>query len=109
MKVSEIPSNEIVVMTPELYQEFCLGGCIPMCHLTLKPIKMGEKFKLATVDVAIKKGSLNYNETETREVMLAENSSVLMFIKIQEEKIYQEKKRRKEGGGCFRINGQIVP
>lgn len=108
MKVEDVPANELVIMTPELYQEFCIGGCIPMCHLTLKPIKMGEKFKLASVDVAIRKGSLNYNHTETREVMLSENASVIEFIKIQEDKIYKERKRREQGGGCFRVNGKIV-
>lgn len=109
MKVVDIKSDEITTMTVELYQEFCIGGCVPMCHLTFKPIKIGDNFKLASLDVAIKKGSLDYNTTQTMDVMLSEKADVEEFKKIQEDKIYRYKKRRAEGGGCFRINGEIVP
>lgn len=108
MSVEQIPADEIVIMSPELYQEFCIGGCVPMCHLTFKNIKIGDKFKLASLEVAQCKGSLNYNHLETMDVMLSENASVDDFKKIQEDKIYKEKKRRAEGGGCFRRNGVIV-
>ena len=42
MKVVDIKSDEITTMTVELYQEFCIGGCVPMCHLTFKPIKISK-------------------------------------------------------------------
>jgi hypothetical protein len=108
MKVKEIKSNEIIIMTAELYQEFCIGGCVPMCYLTFENIKIGDKFKLASLDVAQCKGSLRYNHLETMDVMLSENANVEDFKKIQEDKIYKEKKRRAEGGGCFRVNSKIV-
>lgn len=108
MKVSEIKSDEIVVMTPELYQEFCIGGCVPMCHLTFNNILIGDKFKLASLEVAVKSGNNNYNKKETRDVMLSEHADVAEFVKIQDNLVYQEEKRRKEGGGCFRVNGKIV-
>lgn len=107
IKVESIKSDEITVMTPELYQEFCIGGCKPMCHLTFKNIKIGEKFKLSSLEVAVKVGSNDYNNTKTLDVMLSEFADVEEFKKIQHDKIYQEKKRRKEGGGCFRVNGKI--
>lgn len=106
--IKDVPSNEIVEMTPELYQEFCLGGCVPMCHLTLEPIKMGEKFKLCTTGVAVRSGSLDWNKIETQEVMLSENASVEEFEKIQNDRYYNYEKRRKQGGGCFRVNGKII-
>lgn len=108
IKVENIKSDEITLMTPELYQEFCIGGCKPMCHLTFENIKIGQKFKLSSLEVAIKKGSNDYNCTQTMDVMLSEKADVEEFKKIQHDKIYQEKKRRKEGGGCFRVNGKIV-
>ena len=109
MKVEEIKSNEIITMTAELYQEFCIGGCVPMCHLTFENIKIGDNFKLASLDVAKHKGSLNYNHLETMDVMLSENADIEEFKKIQQDRVYKEKKRRAEGGGCFRVNGKIVP
>lgn len=108
MKVEEIKSNEVLIMTAELYQEFCIGGCTPMCHLTFKNIKIGDKFKLASLDVAKKKGSLNYTRLETLDVMLSEFADVEEFKKIQSDKIYTEQKRRLAGGGCFRVDGKIV-
>lgn len=107
MTVKDIKSDTIVVMTPELYQEFCIGGCVPMCHLTFKNIKIGDNFKLSSVQKAVKEGSNNYNKLETIDVMLSEFADVEEFKNIQHDKIYQEKKRRKEGGGCFRVNGKI--
>lgn len=116
MKVSEIPSNELVIMTPELYQEFCQGGCVPACHLTDEWISLGDKFKLATVPVAHHPSgaTAGLQRLETKEVMLAEKSSVDVFIRIQESKVkqWEENKQQviKEGrGGCFRVNGKIVP
>lgn len=108
-KVLDIPADEIVVMTADLYQEFCHFGCVPACHLTNVWINIGDKFKLATVDVAIMKGAMNYNQTESREVMLSENADIEKFKEIQSKRITDEKKRRANGGGCFRVNGKIVP
>lgn len=108
MRVEEIPANELVEMTPELYQEFCIGGCVPMCHLTFNYIKIGDKFKLSSLDVATKKGSNNYTRKETMDVMLSADADVEKFKKIQDDLMYQEEKRRKAGGGCFRVNGKIV-
>lgn len=108
-KVLDIPADEIVTMTADLYQEFCHFGCVPACHLTGAWINIGDKFKLATVDVAIKRGSLNYTDTESREVMLSPGASVDELKKLEQGKRTAEIERRAKGGGCFRINGEIVP
>lgn len=97
-KVADIPADELIIMTPELYLEFLEGGCKPMCHLTFNYIKVGDKFKLSTLEVAVKRGSGNYTALESKEVMLCEEADVEEFKKIQEDRIYQEKKRRAEGG-----------
>lgn len=108
-KVLDIPADEIVIMTQELYQEFCHFGCVPCCHLTSAWINIGDKFKLATVDIAIKKGSQNYNESESREVMLSEHASVEELKILEAKKLTTEQERRAKGGGCYRVNGRIVP
>ena len=108
MKIEDIPADVLVEMTPELYQEFCLGGCVPMCHLTLQPIRIGELFKLAKLTAAIRSGSNNFNKLETTDVMLSQNASAEEFEKRHKDAVYQEELRRKRGGGCFRVNGKIV-
>jgi hypothetical protein len=49
MKVEEIPSDKIVVMTAEMHRLFNAGGCDPMCHCCFKPLKVSEEFKLSTI------------------------------------------------------------
>ena len=49
MKVEEIPSDEIVVMTAEMHRLFNAGGCDPMCHCCFKPLQVNQKFKLSTI------------------------------------------------------------
>lgn len=112
MKVSEIPANQLVVMTPELYQEFAQGGCVPACHLTHKWINLGDKFMLATVPHWKDEGSIYGHET-TVDVMLAEGSTVKAYNAKMKEQI-DKKRASKEfytqgRTGCFRINGKIVP
>jgi len=107
-KVEQVPSNKLVEMTPELYQEFCIGGCVPMCHLTFKNIKIGEKFQLASLKTAVRIGSGDYNRIETKEVMLSEGADPDEYENRSEKKVKQEKERREKGGGCFRVNGKIV-
>ena len=111
MKVSEIPANTLVTMTPELYQEFAQGGCVPACHLTHEWINMGDKFKLSTVPHWTMTGSTYGHET-TIDVMLSEKATVKAYNakmekQIAASKLYKEKMT--EGRtGCFRINGKIV-
>lgn len=115
MKVEKVPANTLVEMTPDLYQEFAQGGCVPACHLTGKWINMGDLFKLSTVPVAVHpSGSTGgLKMLETKEVMLSKDADVEAFIKKQEAEVKEWEKNKqqaiKEGrGGCFRINGKIV-
>lgn len=112
MKVEEIPANELVIMTPELYQEFAQGGCVPACHLTHNWINIGDKFKLSTVPHWSMTGSTYGHET-TIDVMLAENSTVEAYNKKMAKEIKNAKKRKealtKGRTGCFRVDGKIVP
>lgn len=112
MKVAEIPSGKLVIMTPELYQEFAQGGCVPACHLTHEFINIGEKFHLSNVPHWSMIGS-NYGHETTIDVMLAEKSTVKEYNKKMKHEI-EERKKHKEfqtqgRTGCFRINGIIVP
>jgi hypothetical protein len=113
MKVEEIPANELVVMTPELYQQFAQKGCVPKCHLTGKWINMGDKFKLTTIDTHSHDGNILYGMMKTIDVMLAENSDPKDYIAYHKKRlkdIEAIRKKDKENGhtGCFRINGKIV-
>lgn len=114
MKVSEIPANKLIVMTPELYQEFAQGGCVPACHLTNKWINIGEMFKLVSIPTHKMAGNQRYGTVENIDVMLAEHSDPKNFIKkqakiIKEYDDLREQDRRQGRTGCFRINGKIVP
>jgi hypothetical protein len=112
MKVSEIPSGELVTMTPELYQEFAQGGCVPACHLTHDWINIGDNFKLATVPHWTMTGS-NYGHEKEIDVMLAEKSSVDDYNAKMKAEIERARKYKEEATkgrtGCFRVNGEIVP
>lgn len=115
MKVAEIPANELVTMTPELYQEFAQGGCVPACHLSRKWINIGDKFKLSTLPCAYHPpgGTGGMQKLEDRDVMLSENANEDEFVKAQKKIVADWKERRTEAikdgrGGCFRVNGKIV-
>ena len=126
MKVEDIPADEIIVMTDLLHRIFNTCGCNPMCHCCNIMIKVGDKFKLATVEKTdFKYGSGNSRlvnlmiptgEIHSKEVMLCETCTAEEFQKKQHDlftnnrKEYekQEEAHKKSGGGCFRINGKIV-
>lgn len=115
MKVAEIPSDTLIVMTPELYQEFAQGGCVPACHLTNEWINIGDNFRLATLPCAYHPpgGTAGLIRIEERDVMLSEMADDKAFVKLQHEMLSNwekgQKQAIKEGrGGCFRINGKIV-
>lgn len=108
MNIEEIPADKLVAMTANLSRLFKAGGCAPMCHACATSIKVGQNFKLSTLVTAVMKGSLNYTDLESREVMLCENCTTTDLNKPEIEKIEIERKRRAAGGGCFRVNGKIV-
>lgn len=115
MKVEEVPADTLVEMTPELYQEFCIGGCVPQCHHTQKWIRIGDKFKLSTVPIAFHPSgqTAGLYDLKTKEVMLSEPVLVEDFIKIQQQIVsnsHEDRRKRIASGhgGCFRINGKIV-
>lgn len=112
MKVQEIPSGKLVIMTPDLYQEFAQSGCVPACHLTHDWINIGDKFKLSTVPHWKDEGSVYGNET-TVDVMLSEESTVELYNEKMKAEIEYKRKHKSEmtkgRTGCFRINGVIVP
>ena len=112
MKVEEIPSDKLVVMTKFWHKAFNTAGCNPMCHCCMRDIKIGEKFKLATVETnktdSANSGISLMAKIESREVMLCQSCSVEdmnKMTKINKEK-YEE--YRNSGGGCFRVNGKII-
>jgi hypothetical protein len=113
MKVKEIPSDKLVVMTPELYQEFCQGGCVPACHLTHRFINIGDKFKLSTVDTFSSSGNILYGSVKSIQVMLAEKSSLDEYKEYHKERIKDREalmaKDRADGRtGCFIVDGKII-
>jgi len=111
MKIKEIPSGELVIMTPELYQEFAQGGCVPACHLTHEWINIGDKFHLSNVPHWSMTGS-NYGYETTIDVMLAEKSTVKEYNKKMKKEIEDRKNFKADQTrgrtGCFRVNGEIV-
>lgn len=113
MNVEQIPANELVVMTPELYQEFCQGGCVPACHFTNEWINIGDQFHLCTINQW--NGQWNTGEfiTAERDVMLSAsataeqyNANQIALFTAQDERYKEVLKSRR--GGCFRVNGKIV-
>lgn len=108
MEISEIPSDVIVQMIDEWHQQFSEDGCNPTCHKCVKPLAIGDKFKLSSIHTAIKKGSGNYNHVTSTEIMLCDGCDVSGMNAEELEKITEEMKRRALGGGCFRVNGAIV-
>jgi len=50
MTVEEIPADELVVMTDLWHRAFNAAGCNPQCHGCYKYLKIGDKFKLATIN-----------------------------------------------------------
>ena len=119
MKVKDIPANELTTMTPELYQEFAQGGCVPACHLTHDWINIGDKFGLWSADSKTWLGANNDNVySKPADVMLAEKSTAEDYInyqlRLERERLDAIAQRRAYNSaqgrtGCFRINGQIVP
>lgn len=120
MKVEEIPAGEIIEMTPELYQEFAQGGCVPACHLTHDWINIGDNFHLSSVDDKNILDPKNENPniySKIKDVMLAEKSTVSAYIKYEQKKesdrqqaIIDRRAYNSAQGrtGCFRIDGKIV-
>lgn len=114
MKVSEIKSDELVVMTPELYQEFAQGGCVPACHFTHKFINIGDEFKLASIDEYNSGGNNRYGMVKTHTVMLAATTDTKAYLKYHESRIKDREalmaKDRVDGRtGCFVVDGIIIP
>ena len=113
MTVAQIPADTLVVMTPELYQEFCQGGCVPACHLTTEWINIGDFFHLCTVIRApyaiLCERAEHPEQWDTHDVMLAGNVSIEQYnsATVETLKATQEK-MREESRGCFRVNGKIV-
>jgi hypothetical protein len=68
MKVEEIPSNEIVIMNPDMHRLFNAGGCDPMCHCCFRSLKVNEKFKLSTITELIiqEESPLDYISTKLK-------------------------------------------
>lgn len=113
--IQEIPANTDVEMTPTYHRLFVAGGCRPCCHLCLKNIEVGQKFKLSTVnEFETPSGSSNSGLSiatypiTSQEVMLCSKCTVEDFNDRTDKakKAYEE--HRKKGGGCYRINGKIV-
>lgn len=108
MTVEQIPADKLMTMTEEWHRAFNASGCNPMCHGCYKNIKVNEKFKLATIEAAVAKGSAARNTIESKEVMLCEKCNP-EDVEKQDAKVIEEyRKMREEGGGCYRINGKII-
>ena len=55
MKIEEIPSDKIVVMTDFWHKAFNAAGCNPMCHCCKSMIGVDSDFKLSTIEELPKK------------------------------------------------------
>lgn len=112
MSIEQIPSDKLVKMTLIFHRAFNSFGCNPICHCCVSHIKVGDKFKLATVDTYSEKsansGISRYETTDTREVMLCENCTVDSMNKMSATRKAEYEKFSKKGGGCYRINGKII-
>jgi len=111
MKVEEIPSGKVIIMTPELYQEFAQGGCVPACHLTNQWINIGDRFHLSPIKQWDGNWKLGEFLTEIRDVMLSELATSEEYNRKQYELFLQkdtEYKKSDRRGGCFRVNGKMV-
>lgn len=126
MKIEQIPSDEIVVMTSEMHRLFNAAGCNPMCHCCKEMIPIGNKFHLGTIERSCwERGEGNKylssykkptGKVESKEVMLCDRCTPETY-KYLETKMFEEneaefqrlkRKHIRNGGGCFRINGKIV-
>jgi len=105
MNVEDIKSDEIVILTEELYRIFVATGCEPACHACYKDFKVGDKFQLATVNRRQKRGE----NRVTHDVMLCDKCTVKdlpkepMSRKEWENIVISDTYR-----GCFRVDGKIV-
>ncbi len=113
MSVEQIPANEVVEMTDLLHRAFRAGGCDPICHCCCKRLDAGSRFHLATVETHKKEGTANsgisrWAAHETREVMLCADCDVAKLNNRTAEQCQVYEDYRAQGGGCHRVNGQIV-
>lgn len=115
MSIEEIPSNEVIVMTSLMHRSFNAGGCDPMCHCCTNWIKVGDNFKLSTVNTFQRNTSNSginfYTDANavTKEVMLCDKCTAEDVNKFSARKKKELSKYMKSvNGGCYRINGKIV-
>lgn len=92
MKVEEIPSDELVVMTSFWHKAFNSAGCDPMCHCCNKMIKVNDSFKLATVLECNKQWG--YAVYFQKEVLLGNKKPTMKdYLAFNDEKIRPEFKK----------------
>lgn len=107
MSIEEIPADELIEMTDTWHRAFSAAGCNPACHGCWEHIKVGEKFKLATINAAVAIGSTDRNTIISKEVMLCERCNP-KNVEKQDEEAIEKNRKNKEEKGCFRINGKII-
>lgn len=107
MTIEQIPADELTEMTVLWHRVFNAAGCNPGCHGCYVGIEPGDKFKLATIPMAVARGNTLKNTLETKEVMLCEHCDISKVTKKQEE-IVDHYNARPSGLGCYRIGGKIV-
>lgn len=121
MTVAEIPADQVIEMTEVLHRAFKAGGCAPVCHCCCKQLVPSTQFHLATVATyqhpRIKNDEGHYTANsgisrwateQTREVMLCAECDVAKMNAMTAEQRQRYEDYRAQGGGCHRVNGQIV-
>ena len=112
MKVEEIPSDELVIMTIFWHKAFNAAGCDPMCHCCNNKISVGEGFKLATVLECNK--SYGYAVYFQKEVLLGNKKPTmkdyLAFYKRKIRPKYKtfDTKRAKEDAAAYKPESREV-
>ena len=122
-RIEDIPSNQLVTMIGIWHRAFKAVGCTPGCHSCSCWITPGHKFKLASgIQVPIvanphslQKAVNDFENNETREVMLCENCTPEMYNENELKRLKGEleswnklSKGQQARIGCFRVNGKIV-
>jgi len=113
MNIEDIKPDELVTMDEVLHKIFNAGGCNPTCHCCYNRIAVGERFKLAHVNMNRIKETDGcryrpFRSDEPHEVMLCGNIECTPQKMVKKAKESTERHRR-AGGGCSIIKGKIVP
>lgn len=96
MTLDDIPPDETLIMTAQMYRLFKLAGCEPNCHCCNDPINIGELFKLATCEVLRFTGASTPRKKELKDIMLCGNCDRDDLKRMQRNKMSRVAKWRRD-------------